>query len=256
VRRVQRAWGSPSELRKLLDATGTDVVVAQPAVTEQQPALRALLGYEDFNLVLIEDAHCVFARRSQRRSQLLASATLHVLRPGYAADWLLAADADTTAIARELERLGQHPNLRAYRAWVLGMLAARPLARAEDRAGFAAARDPAQRASLARALALVHEADDRLRIVPSVSAYHALLATAACQLDEARAVLTRAQAEGEARELALGAEELALRDGQVAQVRAFLARARALPAAAGDAWLAALQSALESAPLCAATPPP
>jgi hypothetical protein len=256
VRRVQRAWGSPSELRELLDATGTDVVVAQPNVTEQQPALRALLGFEDFSLVLIEDAHCVFARRSERRSQLLASATLRVLRPGYAADWLLAADADTTAIARELERLGQHPNLRAYRAWVLGMLAARPLARAEGRAGFAAARDSAQRASLARALALVREADDRLRIVPSVSAYHALLASAACQLDEARAVLSRAQAESEARELALGAEELALRDGDVARVRAFLARARALPAAAGDVWLAALQSELESAPPCAATTQP
>ena len=112
VRRVQRAWGSPRELRALLDATKTDVVVAQPNVTEQQPALGALLGFEDFSLVLIEDAcTCVFARRSQRRSQLLASAALRVLRPGYAADWLLATDADTSAIARELEGLGQHPNL-------------------------------------------------------------------------------------------------------------------------------------------------
>jgi hypothetical protein len=102
----------------------------------------------------------------------------------------------------------------------------------------------------------VREADDGLRIVPSVSAYHALLAIAACQLEEARAVLSRARAEGDARELALGAQELALRDGHFKQVREFLTRARALPAAAGDAWLAALQAALESPPLCAATPQP
>jgi hypothetical protein len=253
VRHVQRAWGSARALRELLDSTGTDVVVAQPMVSEQQPALRALLGYEDFRLVMIEDRHCVFAKRSERRSQLLASRALHWLRPGYAADWLLAANADPVAITRELDRLGQHPNVQAYRAWVLGMLAARPLARAEGRAGLAAPRSPEQQASVVRALALVRAADATLDGVPSVSAYHALLATAACQLDEARAVLTRAAADGNARELALGAEELALRDGHAAQVRAFLTQARALPAAVGDAWLAALQTALESAPPCATT---
>jgi hypothetical protein len=257
VRRVQRAWGSPRALRELLDSTGTDVVVAEPMVTEQQPALRALLGYDDFRLVMIEDRHCVFAKLSARRSQLLASSALRWLRPGYAADWLLAADADPLAIARELERLGRHPNLQAYRAWVLGMLAARPLARAEDRAGLAPARSPEQRASALRALGLVRAADATLdEGVPSVSAYHALLAIAACQLDEARAVLTRAAANGEGRELMLGAQELALRDGHAEQVRAFIAQARALPAAAGDVWLAGLQTALDSAPLCATTPQP
>ncbi|HEY2735994.1 MAG TPA: hypothetical protein VGI70_18480 [Polyangiales bacterium] len=252
VRRVQAAWGSPPALRALLDQTDTEVVVAEPEVSEQQPALHALLGYEDFALVMIEDGHCLFARRTARRRQLLEHASLHALRPGYDAEWLLARDADVVAIRAELARLDDYPNSRGYRDWVSGMLAARPLARVQSRAGFSSPRDAVEHSAVARALALVRRADQTLQIVPSVMAYHALLATAACRLDEAREVLERAAADGGARELLLGAQDLALRRGEVAEVRAFLDRASALPEANGDAWLAALRTSLDSPPLCAA----
>jgi hypothetical protein len=250
VRRVQHAWGSPSDLRALIDSTNTDVVVLQPLVTEQQPALQALLGFADFRLVMVEDKHCVFARESARRSQLLANESLQVLHPGYDAQWLLTANANVPAIQRELSMLGGRTTVQAYRAWVLGLLAARPLVRAQGMAGFSTPHNALERAAALLALSNVRKADDALRIVPSVTAYHALLATAACQLDEARSVLARAQEQGGARELSFGAQELALRSGDVASVEKFLAQARALPAAAGDAWVAALQSALSSPPIC------
>jgi hypothetical protein len=63
--------------------------------------------------------------------------------------------------------------------------------------------------------------------------------------------MERAQADGGARELLLGAQDLALRRGDIAGVRAFLARASALPEANGDVWLAALRTAVDSPPLCA-----
>jgi hypothetical protein len=249
VRRVQRAWGSARELRTLLDVSRTDVVIAQPLISEQQPALRALLGFADFRLVMIEAQHCVFARMTAARAPSVERAALRVLQPGYAVDWVLMGDGQ--AIRRELNQLEPHPNVVAYRSWVLGLLAARPLLRAGGNAGIAAAQTALQRAAAVEALRYLRRADDGLPNVPSVMAYRALLAIAACQLDEAREVLARAEAQGEARELLLGRQELALRAGDTARVRAFLAQASALPAAKGDPWIDALQAQLESPPLCA-----
>jgi hypothetical protein len=60
----------------------------------------------------------------------------------------------------------------------------------------------------------------------------------------------QARWEGESRETLLGGQELALRRGELADVRAFLQRASAMPGAAGDPWLAALRAALRSPPRC------
>jgi hypothetical protein len=45
-------------------------------------------------------------------------------------------------------------------------------------------------------------------------------------------------------------QEIALREGRVAAVRDFLQRARALPGADDDPWLAALEGMLRSPPRC------
>jgi hypothetical protein len=257
VRRVQRAWGSGDALRTLLNLTGTDVVIAQPLVSEQQPALRALLGFVDFRLVMIEAQHCVFARMTEAHAPNVEPAALRVLQPGYAVDWVLTGDAE--AIRRELDALEPHPNVVAYRSWVLGLLAAKPLLRAggtAGNAGIAAPQTAQQRTAAVQALGYMRTADDGLPDVPSVMAYRALLAIATCRLDEARAVLARAEAQGEARELLLGRQELALRAGDAGRVRTFLAQARALPDAKGDPWIEALQAQLESAPVCATDPSP
>ena len=252
IRRVQHAWGSAPELRELIDTTGTDVVIAQPLVAEQQPALRGLLGFSDFRLVMIEAQHCVFARVAGPHAPAIERAALRALQPGYAPDWILTGDP--SAIRRELDVLERHPNVAAYRSWVAGLLAAGPLVRDAGRAGLAPAVTAQQMAAALAALRELRRADTLLNDVPSIMAYHALAAIAACQLAEAREVLARAEAQGVARELLFGRQELALRSGNVSSVRAFLTQARALPGAAGDVWIDALEAALQSLPICTAGP--
>jgi hypothetical protein len=252
IRRVQSSWGSSARMRALIDQTATDVVVLEPLVTEQQPALHMLQAASDFGLVSIEERHCMFARRGTRRSRLQASADLRVLQPGYRADWILASDADPAAISAELAQLPEHPNVTPYRDWVKGLLAVRTVARAEDHAGLRPARGPAEHAMLEVALDRLRSTDETLEIVPSVLAYHALLAIAVCELDEARAVLQRAHHENPSREILFADQELVLRSGDAAAVRKFIDQAETLPAAAGDPWLAALRAQLATPPLCAA----
>ena len=250
VQRVQRAWSSAPEMRALLDSSATDVVVAQPLVAEQQPALRALLAYPDFQLVMIEQKHCVFARALPSRAALLRERALSRLQPGYAVEWLYAERADPDAIRAELAKLGDHPNVRPYRDWVLGLLSARSLARAEGRAGLRAPRSQRERAQLADALEKLRAADRALEIVPSVTAQHALAAIADCQLDEAERLIARARQDDEARELLFGAQELALRRGELQTVQAFIEQASRVPAAHGDPWIEALEEALRTPVAC------
>jgi hypothetical protein len=250
IARVQRAFGAAPRLRELIDSSRTDAVILQPLVREQQPALLAMLARSDFWLVAIEAQHCLFIRDDVRRHQLLAPLALRVLRPGYDAAWLLASKLDATAVARELSELPPHRNVDAYRDWVLGLLELRPLARAEGRAGFSAPRDRADLARLSRALPRLRATDRALAIVPSVQAYYALAAVSACRLDDATDVIERARAEGETRELLFARQELALRRGQLQAVRTFLNQAKALPGAAADPFIQALEAELVAPPLC------
>jgi hypothetical protein len=255
IARVQRAWSSGALMRRLIDDTRTDVVIIQPMILEQQPALRALLGFRDFRLMVIEDRHCVFARELPAREQLLRERALTTLVPGYAADWVLAEPVDLDRVARELKLLPSHPNVEAYRSWVSALVALKPLVRAGGRAGIAQPRTAAERRVIAGVLARLRVADRELEIVPTVAVYHGLAAVAACELDEARAAFERAAEAERVREITFGEQELALRAGQPEGVREFLRAARALPQAAGDPWIAALEASLEHPARCSDEPP-
>jgi hypothetical protein len=255
IARVQRAWSSGALMRQLIDDTRTDVVIIQPMVTEQQPALRALLGFHDFRLMAIEDRHCVFARELPARIQLMRERALTTLMPGYGADWVLAEPVDLDRVGRELKLLPAHPNVDAYRSWVSALVALKPLARAGGRAGIAPPRTAAERRLIAGALVRLRAADRELEIVPTVAVYHGLTAVAACELDEAHAAFERAAETERVREITFGEQELALRAGRPDDVREFVRAARALPEAANDPWLAALEAALDHPARCSDEPP-
>jgi hypothetical protein len=250
IRRVQTAWGSPRLMRELLDGTHTDVVVAQPMIAEQQPALHALLSFDDFRLVAIEARHCVFARRTPERAALLQASALTTLMPGYDAAWVLSEPVDLGQVARELAKLPDHPNVNAYRDWVRAMVALKPLARAGGRAGFVSPRTAAERRIIRAALELLRECDRELEIVPTVAVYRALTAVAACELDEAHEAFERAERLGRVREITFGEQELALREGELERVRTFMQALSALPEAAHDPWANAIAADLNAPPSC------
>lgn len=254
IRRVQSAWGSGARMRELLDSTRTDVVIAQPMIAEQQPALRALLGFDDFRLVAIEAQHCVFARRTPERAMLLQTSALSTLMPGYDADWVLSQPVDLGQIARELAKLPDHPNVAAYRNWVRALVALKPLARAGGRAGLVAPRTAAERRIIRGALQFLRASDAELQIVPTVAVYHGLTALAACELDEAHEAFARAAQVGRVREITFGEQELALREGELERVQVFMNEVSAIPEAANDPWVAALAHDLGAPPSCAREP--
>lgn len=242
-------WANPSALRQLIARSGTNAVIVQPLVTEHQAALDTMLHAPEFALTVIENKHVLFAKRGSTRTGA-EGAEFQALQPGYTAPWLLAPNADLAAIRSELAKLRGEPNVRAYVAWVDALLALRPLARSAGEAGFKAPETPTERAAVRGALAKLRPLREVLDEVPILTAYHALTAVLACELDEADGVLDAIREEDRSRETVLAAQELAVRRGERDEVRAFLAQARAMPEAKGDVWLAALEAALDGPPLC------
>jgi hypothetical protein len=248
-----RNWSTGPSLQRTIEATHTDAVIVQPILTEHQAALASMLKSTEFRLVMIENKHALFVRAaSENPDQARAAADdgLQVLSPGYSAPWLLSGTADVGAIRQELVALRAEPNARAYVAWVDALLALRPLARAEGRAGFAPPVTRSERAGADFALEHLRPLRAVLEDVPSLSAYHALAATLACELDEAESVLARIRDEDSSRESTFAIQELALRRGDRDSVRAFVNAARALPEAADDVWLAALQRQVDQPNPC------
>lgn len=250
-----RAWSTGPALQKTIAATRTNAVLVQPVIAEHQAALDSMLKAPDFRLVMIENKHALFVRaESDKPSEMHADAAsgLRELSPGYVAPWLLARATDVVAIRRELVALRAEPNAGAYVAWVDALLALRPLARAEGRAGFAPPVTMSEHAGVRFALERLRPLRAVVEDVPSLSAYRALAATLACELDEAEAVLGDVREEDNSRESLFAAQELALRRGERQSVSAFVEAARALPEAANDPWLAALERALNQPNSCAA----
>jgi hypothetical protein len=239
-------WSTGPTLQKTIAATRTDAVIVQPAIAEHQAALASMLKAPDFRLVVIENKHALFVRAQGKDEAQTRAATDHALRelsPGYSAAWLLARTADVDAIRRELVQLRSQPNSAAYVAWVDAILALRPLARAEGRGGFTPPVTRSEHAGVDFALQKLRPLRAQLEDVPSLSAYHALAAILACKLDEAASVLSDVRDEDTSRESTFALQELALRRGQRAAVKAFIAAARAVPEAANDPWLASLERA-------------
>jgi hypothetical protein len=242
-----RNWSTGPSLQHTIAATRTDAVIVQPNLTQHQAALASMLNAKDFQLVMIENKHALFVRKAGENAE---EEGFHELEPGYSAAWLLARTTDVNAIRRELVSLRAEPSAQAYTAWVDALLALRPLARAEGRAGFAPPLTRSEHAGAELALERLRPLRALLEDVPSLSAYHALAAALACRLDEAERVLNGIRNEDSSRESTFAAQELALRRGDRDSVRAFIDAARAVPEAADDVWLAALSRLLSQANPC------
>jgi hypothetical protein len=250
--RVRKAMAGEPALGALLARYRVDTVLVRHTFAPQRRLLAGMSGRAGWTLVGVEDRYALFVRAGQRLldgSQPRALA----LRPGYELDWLLAADAaGERSISAELARLPAHANTRGYAAWVRAVLALKPLLRRGSSTGngLRPARDARERIVLARAQGWLDLAAKGAHGVPTVHAYHALVAAARCDLDTAERALEQARREGESRETLLGAQELALRRGQRSSVQAFLQRAASMPGAAGDPWLAALRDGVRELPAC------
>jgi hypothetical protein len=238
-----RAWSSAGSLQRTIAQTRTDTVIVQPVLAEHQAALASMLAAKNFRMMLIENKHALFVSGS-------ALPGLRALVPGYAAEWLLASQTDVPAIQRELARLRPEANAAIYVAWVDALLALRPLARANGRAGFTPPSAASEQVAVQRALELLRPLRSVLEEVPSISAYHALAALLACELTEAERVLDGVREEDISREFVFARQELRLRRGQLDEVRAFIESTRGIPDAAGDPWLAALEAGLATPPSC------
>jgi hypothetical protein len=248
-------WSSGPALQNTIAQTHTDAVIVQPVIAEHQAALESMLKAPEFRLVLIENKHALFVRAESDKSDESRAATdraLHDLSPGYSAGWLLSRNADVAAIRRELVQLRPEPNAAAYVAWVDALLALRPLARAEGRGGFTTPVTRNEQAAVTFALERLRPLRAVLEDVPSLSAYHALAAILACELDEAERVLKEVREEDSSRESTFASQELALRRGERDAVKKFITAARAVPEAANDPWLAGLERALSQANPCSA----
>jgi hypothetical protein len=231
INRINLAFASPPHLRALLDRYRVDTIVARITSKAQHVMLTSVLSQPDFAMVTLEDAFCVFLRDGAALTGGGKPQPL-TLNPSYEPGWLLDADAATErAIASELARLPVHENTLGYRGWVEGVLALKPFMRAGRDNGLRSPVGSDEVAIFRRAEARLAHAASAAQHVPVAHAYHALVAAALCHLDAAEHALALARAEGEA-------------------VRAFLARARALPQAKTDPWLAALSDGLQSPPRC------
>ncbi len=248
--RVRAAFSDEAALRSLLEDYKVDTVIVRHTFKPHRLLLAHLRARSDWTLASIEDCDAVFVRSSVvlRDGQ---PPTPLALIPEYEPGGLLAAnETQAASLLAELGRLPTHDNTLGYRSWVRALLSLRAQLRAGPGDGLRAPANAAEVTRLRLALARLRRAAFGAQGVPVVHAYHALVATQLCALAEAETAFAHARAEGDSRETLLGAQELALRRGDAASVRAFLAQASALPGAAQDPWLAALREAAASPPRC------
>jgi hypothetical protein len=254
VRRVLAAYDRPDELSALLVHYDIDSVVLRHTYKAHQLALEAMRRRPRWLLASLEDRYALFIRDDL---PLLGAERVRplALQPGYNVDWLLNASPDAeSAIRANLARLPDHENTRGYRSWVESMLALEPMLRAGASNGLRAPRNENERQRLRKVLGWLEHSARNAADVPIVHAYHGLVATALCQLETAQTAFDRASNEGESRESLLGVQEVALREGRIDDVAAFLDRAQSVPGATSDAWLLALRQDLALPPRCPVDP--
>ncbi len=250
IRHVRGGFGSDAALAALLERYRVDTVVVRHTFAPQRRLFQNMYGRAGWLLVAIEDRYSLFVRADLPLRNGVRPRRIE-LQPGYEPEWLLAADpARARAIVAALAQLPAHENTRGYAGWVRAVLELAPLLRQGRDNGLRPATHAAEWKALARAQRWLERAAKGAEGVPIVHAYHALVAAARCDLDAAERALEQARWEGDSRETLLGAQEIGLRRGHLAEVREFLKRASAMPEADGDPWLAALREGLSSPPRC------
>lgn len=250
IRMVQRAYGSRESLHRALDQYGVDTMVVRHVGAEHQVMLGAMREHRSWGLVMIEDHYVTYLRATPERSELLEGQAFHALAPAFEPGFVLGVDVDLERVRQERSRLPDHRNTISYRAWVDGLLTVRPIAIEGGRAGLRTPRTAGERESLARARQHFDVAGQTLDEVPTVGVYRAMTAVVDCDLEEADAILDELEALGGFRETLLLRQEIALREGQLDDVRGFLRQVRAVESMRADPWIEALDRRLEQPLRC------
>lgn len=250
IKMVQRAFGSPEELHRTLDRFGVDTMVVEHVDPGQQVVLGAMRDHPAWTAVVIEDHYVTYLRNTGERSRLAERQALRVLAPAYEADFVLGVDVDLAKVRQERSRLPDHPNTTAYRAWIDGLLAIRPIAEDGGRSGLRAPMKGGEGELLARARQLFDVVGSRLDDVPTVGVYKAMTAVADCDLEGASEILEKLERSGGFRETLLLRQEIALRQGRFDDVRDFLRQVRAVESMSADPWIEALDHRLDQPPRC------
>jgi hypothetical protein len=255
VARVSMAFGSRQRFESLHRELQFDTVIIGYAASGEQQVSEFIERDPAWQLVLIEDLHATYVKRGVLDSAGAQNyPPLTALRPEYGTTWIVqTGQTRRAAMQRELAHLSKVEGTGGYRAWVEGVLALAPLRRGRPEDGFRWPRSEADWAAYRDARALIDQAAAHAADVPVVSALQSLLAAIFCDFDVADVALARALVEGASREPLLAAQEIALRKGDRDKVRALVEAGRAMPAGAGDAWLAELAAGLSSAPSCPTT---
>lgn len=251
VRHVGLAFTSKPHFDSVVRESAINTVIFSHAAVEERE-LGNFTRSAGFALVLLEDLHALYVRDGALTAEGLRSfPPLRALEPTYELGWLLAADAPRVkAMHEELARLSPLPGTSAYRGWVEGVLTLAPLRRGRPGDGFRWPVNANEWATYEKALPLLQRAGDALGFIPIVSAVYAEVATVLCQFERAERALAKATSEEASREPLLVAQELALRRGQVEQVRRVIEQARALPEGKDDPWLAELARGVDDPPSC------
>jgi hypothetical protein len=252
VARVVRAFSHQHYFDALATELDVNVVIAGHAAAGEQSLSAYVAPRPGWSLVMIEDLHATFVRDDvldPKGAGLYPP--LRALQPSYALGWILNADAvQQSRMREELAHLAQAEGTSAYRAWVLGALTLAPLKRGRGGDGFRWPRNVDEWKLYREGYSQITRAAEQVRNVPVVAALHAALAATFCDFHTAETSLAQAMADGPSREPLLASQELALRRGQVDDVRRVVEAARALPQGQRDPWLAELQAGLTQPPTC------
>jgi hypothetical protein len=249
VAMATRAFADPDLFARVMTRFRVDTVLAKHALNGEQALTRRLRTDPRWALLLIEDRHALYVRRDVANQHGLHS--LDALEPSYDLSWLLAAEpARAQAIRQELVALANVEGTAGYRAFVEAVLLLAPLKRGGAADGFRWPRNEHDWNVYRRVFPLLARSQAAVESVPVVNALYVSIAAALCRFDVAQQALARAFEMEVSREPLLAQQELALRQGHVAEVRKVIEPARALPQGRTDPWLAELAQGVAHPPRC------
>lgn len=239
IQRVGQSFTEPGLLAEQLSAYDINAVVIDHTRADHIVATEFLSRQEAWALAFVEDGHSLFIRRD-------ASPTLEgleILAAGYRSGKLLDARYSDAEVSAEVERMGSQLNTGSIHAWHQGLELLRPLARQGQQAGVRRHQGPDERARARAAYERFSLAAASYPGFTAIELHRAMAALSACDLDQAREALARAQYGAQTRGTALVALEVSLRGGteeERRQAAAHLRQLQAQPATREDPWLRAI----------------
>lgn len=239
IRRVANAFSDPATFAVLLEEFGVNTVVVDHLRAGQAPAVRYLWHSPQWQLGQVQDRQSLFVRTGSAPSMR----PLQAIGPGFEVGRILDDDVTEAEIEREESQIGDHPSARAIRGWIRGLRLLRPLVRDGARAGIRKYATADEKKTARAAYRALSEAAEVYPGFTSIELYRAMAAMAACDAQEARRALGRADYSGRTRESSLVSLELDLRagnDARRAAAQTHLDRLLSLPQSAADPWVAAI----------------